>query len=137
MTCLRGERDVCAATTFEQEARALFSRWDIQVPFEVLAEVHQVFLEGEARYGRDNWKSDQPDTAYPDDAAEMIAVQHIKSVVLRRHFDGQWGYQRERDRHALIHLARHSAGDTGENHLAKIGWWAAMTMWRRKHGKTT
>jgi hypothetical protein len=76
-----------------------------QIPFEALEEIGAIFAEGEPKYGRDNWKQ-QPDNE-------------------------EW--DRERARHAIRHMFLHVHGDTSENHLAKVAWWAVTTIWRFKH----
>jgi hypothetical protein len=73
-----------------------------QVPFCLLERVGAIFAEGEVKYGRDNWKQE------PDDKS----------------------YDQERMRHALRHLHLYADGDRAEDHLAKVAWFCATTMWR-------
>jgi hypothetical protein len=73
-----------------------------QVPFCLLERVGAVFADGEVKYSRGNWKQ-QPDNVE---------------------------YDRERIRHALRHLHLYADGDRAEDHLAKVAWFCATTMWR-------
>lgn len=72
-----------------------------QVPYEALYQLGLIFREGMAKYGRDNWK---------------------KGV-------GDKGYQEERREHAIRHLILAANGDTSENHIAKVGWYAVTQLW--------
>jgi hypothetical protein len=76
-----------------------------QIPFEFIEALGSIFAEGEAKYGKDNWKQS------PNDA----------------------GYNQERSRHALRHLMLWIGGDRKENHLAKVAWFCCTTIWREKH----
>jgi hypothetical protein len=76
-----------------------------QIPFESLEALGEIFAEGEAKYGRDNWKK------VPNDHA----------------------YNAERTRHAIRHLYLWANGDRSEAHLAKVMWFCVTTLWREKH----
>lgn len=84
-----------------------------QIPFSALCRIGAIFAEGEHKYGRDNWR-------ILGDDRERIA------------------YTRERYRHALRHLMtwfleyEGIRKPTGEDHLAKVGWFVATTMEREE-----
>lgn len=72
-----------------------------QIPYSSLKEIGRIFLEGEKKYGKDNWK---------------------KGV-------GDKEYQTERWNHALNHLMLYKEGDTSEKHLAKVAWYCVTQLW--------
>jgi len=73
-----------------------------QIPFEFLARLGAIFSEGQVKYGLDNWKK------CPEDA----------------------DFNRQRMCHAIRHLMLYANGDRGEDHLAKVGWFVATTIYR-------
>lgn len=71
-----------------------------QIPYHSLLEIGKIFLEGQKKYGLDNW---------------------LKGV-------GDSQYQKERYEHALIHLMKYKEGDTSEAHLAKVAWFCVTQL---------
>ncbi len=78
-----------------------------QIPFEGLEAVGQIFAEGEAKYGRDNWKRGVGDKVY----------------------------QEERCSHAIRHLMLWANGDRSEAHLAKVAWFCLTQIWTESKEK--
>lgn len=72
-----------------------------QIPYVGLKDMGDVFAEGEAKYGRDNWKT---------------AVN-----------DQTW--QAERLEHALTHFHLWVDGDRSAAHLAKVAWFCVIKLW--------
>jgi len=72
-----------------------------EIPFEGIEQIGSIFVEGQSKYGRDNWKG---------------GVHDIE-------------YQRERTRHAIRHLQLWANGDRSENHLAKVAWFCVTQIW--------
>jgi hypothetical protein len=75
-----------------------------QIPYEGIEAIGEIFLEGESKYGIDNWK---------------------KAV-------GDEYYRRIRTRHAIRHLMLWANGDRSENHLAKVAWFCVTQIWISK-----
>ena len=75
-----------------------------QIPFESLEALGDIFVEGEEKYGRDNWKRGVDDIPF----------------------------QRERARHARRHLYLWVNGDRSEPHLAKVMWFCVIQIWLDK-----
>jgi len=73
------------------------------IPFEALYEIGKVFLEGEPKYGRDNWKM------------------------------GGEEYLEERCVHAIRHLMKWANGDRSEPHLAKVAWFCCIRIWHDRN----
>lgn len=71
-----------------------------QIPMIAHLREGTVFKEGEVKYGKDNWK------------------QGVNNP--------EW--QEERWEHALFHLLKFWAGDTTEDHLAKVRWYTGVIM---------
>lgn len=84
-----------------------------QVPLSAIQRIGAIFAEGEAKYGRDNWRAQGTD-------------------------DENKAYTRERYRHARRHLQmwfEEQEGyrtPTGEDHLAKVGWFVVTTIERER-----
>ena len=74
-----------------------------QIPIEGIRAIGRIFAEGEAKYGRDNWKNSP---------------------------EGADNYERERLRHAIDHLYRWAHGDREEEHLPKVAWFCVTQIWR-------
>ena len=72
-----------------------------QIPFQAVEAIGIIFAEGEAKYGRDNWKAGRNDK----------------------------DYQRERLNHAILHLQKYANGDTTERHLAKVAWFCVTQLY--------
>ena len=86
---------------FPEAAQTEILKSDIsQIPYVPLVRIGLIFVEGEGKYGRNNWR---------------------KGV-------GDIPYQRERLNHALHHLLKYSDGDTTEDHLAKVAWYCVTQM---------
>jgi len=71
----------------------------IDIPYEALRAIGMVFREGEAKYGRANWK------------------------------DGGTAYLEERCDHAIRHLMLWANGDRSEPHLAKVAFFCCIQIW--------
>lgn len=80
-----------------------------QLPIEGLQRIAGVFSEGEQKYGRDNWKKGGEDYEY--DAANH-AFEHLKRYVDCKYNGGV---------------------PTGEDDLAKVGWWVLTQCWHDAH----
>lgn len=72
-----------------------------QIPLISLEKIGKIFLEGEKKYGRNNWRRGASDEEY----------------------------KRERWNHAERHLRLYNEGDRSEDHLAKVAWYAITTIW--------
>lgn len=83
-----------------------------QLPWESLAAIAKVFVEGEAKYGRHNWRTGGED--YRRDAANH-AFEHLK-----KYTDGRFNGQ---------------SVMSGEDDLAKVGWWVLTELWHRDKEK--
>jgi hypothetical protein len=85
-----------------------------QIPFSALQRLGAIFAEGELKYGRYNWRK------ITDNGDERLA------------------YFRERYRHAVRHLTlwfEEREGlrqPSGEDHLAKVGWFVVTTIERER-----
>lgn len=80
-----------------------------QIPFAFIERLGGIFAEGEAKYGRDNWKKGNSDPSY----------------------------ERERLRHAIRHLYLWADGDTREDHLTKVAWFCCTQIFREsQRGQT-
>ncbi len=77
----------------------------MDIPWEALHAIGRVFLEGEPKYGRDNWKV------------------------------GGRDYLDERCTHAIAHLQKWANGDRSEPHLAKVAWFCCIQIWHDTRSK--
>ena len=70
------------------------------IPIHSALAIGRIFDEGEPKYGRDNWK----------------------------HGVGDPVYQRERLKHAMVHLQLWANGNRDEAHLAKVAWFCVTQL---------
>ena len=71
-----------------------------QIPFHSECRIGAIFLEGEAKHGRDDWKRGAYDESF----------------------------HRERLMHVRAHLQQYLNGDKSEDHLAKVAWGCIAVM---------
>jgi hypothetical protein len=91
-----------------------------QIPFEFEWRLGMVFREGEAKYGRDNWRKGVGNKTYQLERANH-ALKHLKIYI-------HW-----------LQFGEH-LGEPGEDDLAKVGWFCAtqaeIERLERKHVDT-